>query len=154
VAGGGFRLPGGLLVPMIGPVGDRTGLLAAFCVVANVAQETASGEGGLEVRAGVRHFAAGAKVWVLPSGLAVDEPSLLRAAPGRCPPSTLIARRLGTMGVQVGSMGVQVGFAARLRKLPWLRSRATSDSSTHSCRSTDRRAGQESQASYRSISSL
>jgi len=47
-------------------VGDRTRHLAAFCVAANVAEETASGQGGLEVRAGVRHFAAGAKVWVLP----------------------------------------------------------------------------------------
>ena len=46
--------------------GRSRGLLAAFCVVANVADETASGQGGLEVRAGVRHFAPGAKVWVLP----------------------------------------------------------------------------------------
>jgi len=38
----------------------------AHCVVANVAEETSRGEGGLEVRAGLRHFAAGAKVWVLP----------------------------------------------------------------------------------------
>ena len=37
-----------------------------FCVVANVAAETARGEGGLDLRRGVRHFAAGAKVWVLP----------------------------------------------------------------------------------------
>jgi len=47
-------------------VGDHTGQLAAFCVVANVAEETAWGEGGLQVRAGVRHFGPGAKVWVLP----------------------------------------------------------------------------------------
>ena len=47
-------------------MGDRTAQLAAFCVVANVAEETASGEGGLDVRAGARHFAPGAKVWVLP----------------------------------------------------------------------------------------
>lgn len=40
--------------------------LAAFCVVANVAEETAHGEGGLELRRGVRHFPPGAKVWVLP----------------------------------------------------------------------------------------
>ena len=37
-----------------------------FCVVANVAQETARGEGGPDLRRGVRHFAAGAKVRVLP----------------------------------------------------------------------------------------
>ena len=60
------RLPGGLAGADDGPVGDRAGQLAAFCVVANVAAETAAGEGGLEVRAGARHFAAGAKVWVLP----------------------------------------------------------------------------------------
>jgi anti-sigma regulatory factor (Ser/Thr protein kinase) len=60
------RLPGGLAGADDGAVGDRAGQLAAFCVVANVAAETAAGEGGLEVRAGVRHFAAGAKVWVLP----------------------------------------------------------------------------------------
>jgi hypothetical protein len=38
----------------------------AWCVVANVAQETAQGPGGLEIRAGTKHFAAGAKLWVLP----------------------------------------------------------------------------------------
>ena len=37
-----------------------------FCVVANVAEETAHGEGGMELRQGIKHFAAGAKVWVLP----------------------------------------------------------------------------------------
>lgn len=37
-----------------------------FCVVANVAEETAHGEGGLELRQGIKHFVAGAKVWVLP----------------------------------------------------------------------------------------
>jgi hypothetical protein len=42
------------------------GQLLGFCVTASVAQETAHGEGGLDVRRGVRHFAAGAKVWVLP----------------------------------------------------------------------------------------
>jgi hypothetical protein len=36
------------------------------CVVANVAGETAHGEGGLDIRQGLRHFGAGAKVWVLP----------------------------------------------------------------------------------------
>jgi hypothetical protein len=40
--------------------------LAAFCFAANVAEETASGEGGLEVRPGLRHFRPGTKVWVLP----------------------------------------------------------------------------------------
>jgi hypothetical protein len=37
-----------------------------FCVAANVAEETAHGEGGVELRRGIKHFAAGAKVWVLP----------------------------------------------------------------------------------------
>src|SRR5437868_3453722 len=40
--------------------------LAAFCVVANIAEQTAHGEGGLELRLGVKHFPPGAKVWVLP----------------------------------------------------------------------------------------
>jgi hypothetical protein len=39
--------------------------LAAFCVVANIADQTAHGEGGLEPRRGVKHFPPGAKVWVL-----------------------------------------------------------------------------------------
>jgi hypothetical protein len=38
----------------------------AWCVVANVAAETSHGEGGQEVRRGLKHFAPGAKVWVLP----------------------------------------------------------------------------------------
>lgn len=38
----------------------------AFCVAANVADWTAHGEGGLEPQRGLRHFPAGAKVWVLP----------------------------------------------------------------------------------------
>jgi hypothetical protein len=46
------------------PIGDESSGLA--CVVANVAGQTAHGEGGLEIRHGLRHFAAGAKVWVLP----------------------------------------------------------------------------------------
>lgn len=38
------------------------------CVVANVAAETSHGEGGLEIRRGLRHFAPGAKVWIAPPG--------------------------------------------------------------------------------------
>lgn len=37
-----------------------------LCLVANVAQETSHGEGGLEIRKGLRHFAPGAKVWIAP----------------------------------------------------------------------------------------
>jgi hypothetical protein len=40
--------------------------LLGFCVVANVAEWTAHGEGGLRRQRGLRHFAPGAKVWVLP----------------------------------------------------------------------------------------
>ncbi|MFE4516265.1 hypothetical protein ACFRMQ_18960 [Kitasatospora sp. NPDC056783] len=36
------------------------------CLVANVARETSHGEGGLEIREGLRHFAPGAKVWIAP----------------------------------------------------------------------------------------
>lgn len=42
------------------------GELLAWCVVANVASETAHGEGGQDARQGLKHFAPGAKVWVLP----------------------------------------------------------------------------------------
>jgi hypothetical protein len=38
----------------------------AWCVVANVAVETAHGDAGLELRRGLKHFSPGAKVWVLP----------------------------------------------------------------------------------------
>lgn len=37
-----------------------------MCIVANVAQETSHGEGGLDIRKGLRHFAPGAKVWIAP----------------------------------------------------------------------------------------
>jgi hypothetical protein len=38
----------------------------AFCVVANITQWIADGDGGLELQRGLRHFPPGAKVWVLP----------------------------------------------------------------------------------------
>lgn len=38
----------------------------AWCLVANVARETAHGDGGLEIRDGLRHFSPGALVWVTP----------------------------------------------------------------------------------------
>ena len=40
--------------------------LLAFGVTAKVADQTAHGDGGLELRDGLGHFAAGARVWVLP----------------------------------------------------------------------------------------
>jgi len=43
-----------------------TAELLAWCVVANVAEETAHGPDGQEVRRGLKHFAPRAKVWVLP----------------------------------------------------------------------------------------
>jgi hypothetical protein len=46
------------------PGAKRQAGLAAFCVVANIAEETAHGEGGLELRLVVKHFPPGAKVWV------------------------------------------------------------------------------------------
>ncbi|RSD19321.1 hypothetical protein [Amycolatopsis eburnea] len=42
------------------------GELLAWCVVANVLAETTHGEGGQDVQRGLKHFAPGAKVWVLP----------------------------------------------------------------------------------------
>jgi hypothetical protein len=59
----GFKQPS--LVPDHGVMGERQHD-EFVCVVANVAEETASGEGGLDIAHGLRHFAAGAKVWVLP----------------------------------------------------------------------------------------
>jgi hypothetical protein len=60
------RLPGQVGGGDDVPVTKRQEELAAFCVVANIAEETAHGEGGLELRRGVKHFPPGAKVWVLP----------------------------------------------------------------------------------------
>ena len=77
--------------------------------------------------------------------LAVQRSQLSGGRPADVRHRQLIARRRGAMGVQFGSMGVQVGFTGRFRKLPWL-DRAASDSSTHSCRSTNRRARGQSNA--------
>lgn len=41
-------------------------VLLAFGIAANVKQEIGRGEGGLDIQRGTKHFAAGAKVWVLP----------------------------------------------------------------------------------------
>ena len=38
------------------PAGSQQAELAAFCVVANIADQTAHGEGGLELQRGVKHF--------------------------------------------------------------------------------------------------
>ncbi|MFJ9947238.1 hypothetical protein [Kitasatospora sp. NPDC091207] len=37
-----------------------------LCVVADVARETTHGDGGPEIRTGLRHFAPGAEVWLAP----------------------------------------------------------------------------------------
>jgi hypothetical protein len=39
-----------------------------WCVVANVAAETNAGDGGLEIRSGLRRFGPGARLWVLRTG--------------------------------------------------------------------------------------
>jgi hypothetical protein len=44
----------------------EVGDLLAWSVVANVADEVARGEGGLDIRRGLKHFSGGAKVWVVP----------------------------------------------------------------------------------------
>jgi hypothetical protein len=71
---------------------------ALFCVVANVAEETAHGEGGLELRRAVKHFAAGAKVWVLPpqwgdGGAQVIVAGYHRGARGRGLVRMVVSRR-------------------------------------------------------------
>lgn len=43
--------------------GADDGLLG-WCLVANVARETAHGEAGLDIQRGTRHFAPGAKLWI------------------------------------------------------------------------------------------
>ncbi|MGW2062605.1 hypothetical protein ACWCO9_18425 [Streptomyces sp. NPDC001937] len=44
-----------------------------WCVVANVASETSHGTGGDEVQAGLKHFAPGARLWVLPPRYANED---------------------------------------------------------------------------------
>ncbi|MBC6462478.1 hypothetical protein [Actinomadura sp. HBU206391] len=46
---------------------DGVGEILAWCVVANVTDRIPHGEGGREFRRGLRHFAAGARLWVLPA---------------------------------------------------------------------------------------
>jgi hypothetical protein len=79
-------------------VGDGQEQPGGFCVVANVAEETAQGEGGLELRRGARHFAAGAKVRVLPPQWGDDGDQLIvaghhRGARGRGLARMVISRR-------------------------------------------------------------
>ena len=45
---------------------SRAQAVLGFCVIANVADQTAHGDGGVRLQRGLRHFAPGAKVWVLP----------------------------------------------------------------------------------------
>jgi hypothetical protein len=46
-------------------MGESEAEVLAWCVVANVAEQTTYGEDA-EIRRGLKHFAAGAKLWVLP----------------------------------------------------------------------------------------
>jgi hypothetical protein len=41
------------------PAGSRQAELTVFCVVANIAEQTAHGDGGLELQRGVKHFPPG-----------------------------------------------------------------------------------------------
>ncbi|MFD5462030.1 hypothetical protein ACFWIQ_04250 [Kitasatospora sp. NPDC127059] len=45
---------------------EQTGEPLGHGVVANVARETAHGEGGPEIRRGLKHFGPGAKLWIAP----------------------------------------------------------------------------------------
>jgi hypothetical protein len=49
-----------------GMTDDGVGEIFAWCVVANVTERIPHGEGGREIRRGLRHFTAGARLWVLP----------------------------------------------------------------------------------------
>jgi hypothetical protein len=71
---------------------------ALFCVVANVAGEAVPGPGDSRSRPGTRHFAAGAKVWVLPpqwgdGGEQVIVAGYHRGARGRGLVRMIMARR-------------------------------------------------------------
>ena len=57
-----IRLPGQLDAPMM----CRPVELAAFCVVASIAEQAAHGKDGLELRSGESQFPPGAN-WVLPA---------------------------------------------------------------------------------------
>ncbi|MFC0548767.1 hypothetical protein [Kutzneria chonburiensis] len=48
-------------------MGESEAEVLAWCVVANVAEQTSHGEEEAELRRGLKHFAAGAKLWVLPA---------------------------------------------------------------------------------------
>ncbi|MFJ4184790.1 hypothetical protein [Kitasatospora sp. NPDC089509] len=45
---------------------EQPGEPLGYGVVANVCRETAHGEGGLEIRQGLKHFGPGAKLWIAP----------------------------------------------------------------------------------------
>ena len=65
--------------------------LLGFCATANVRPQTdQSGSGGLLLRCGIRHFAAGAKVWVLPVRTAppTTSPTSTTASPATQPSVT------------------------------------------------------------------
>jgi len=47
-------------------MGESEAEVLAWCVVANVAEQTSHGQEEAELRRGLKHFAAGAKLWVLP----------------------------------------------------------------------------------------
>jgi len=49
-----------------GTMSEEESALLAYGVAANVRREVARGEAGLDIQRGTKHFAAGAKVWVLP----------------------------------------------------------------------------------------
>ncbi|MGW2419406.1 hypothetical protein ACWC0C_09130 [Streptomyces sp. NPDC001709] len=57
------------------PTDDETpDELLGWCLVANVARETAHGESGLDIQRGTKHFSAGALLWIPP----------VRWDPGHC----------------------------------------------------------------------
>jgi hypothetical protein len=48
------------------PDDDAPDGLLGWCLVANMARETARGEGGLDIQRGTRHFAPGTLLWIPP----------------------------------------------------------------------------------------
>lgn len=93
-----------------------------WCVVANVAAETRTGHGGLEIRSGLRHFGPGARLWVLRSGFQDSYGRVTvigrHRGPGHRYVNITIERR-GLIDYRVRPVYSPAVFAALTR--PWVR---------------------------------
>ncbi len=93
-----------------------------WCVVANVLPEIGTGVGGLEVRAGLRRFAPGARLWVLRTGFqdSYERVTVVGRHRGRGHRYINITiERRGLTGYRVRPVYSPAVFAALTR--PWVR---------------------------------